>query len=75
MRNSVNDKIFYYGTEDFSNPHDTLNDAGTVWVEHVGTRDISPKAVLALRQDVVDLTAAQASGFFVIQMIRSRSQI
>ncbi len=71
----TNDKIFYYGTEDFANSMDTLNDAGTVWVEHVDTRDVSPKAILALRQDVTDLTAALASGFFVIQMIRTRSQV
>lgn len=71
----TNDKVIYYGTEDFSNAHDALNDSGTAWVEHVDTRDISPKAILALRQDVTDLIAAQASGFFVIQMIRTRSQL
>lgn len=71
----TNDKVIYYGTEDFIDSHDALNDAGTAWVEQVGTRDISPKAIMALRQDVTDLTAALAAGFFVIQMIRSRSQI
>lgn len=71
----TNDKVIYYGTEDFANSHDALNDSGTVWVEHVGTRDISPKAIMALRQDVTDLIAAKAAGFFVIDMIRSRSQI
>lgn len=71
----TNDKIFYYGTEEFASSGAALNDIGTVWVEHPGTRDISPKAILAIRQDVVDLTSALASGFFVIQMIRSRSQL
>lgn len=71
----TNDKIFYYGTEDFIDSHDALNDSGTAWVEHVDTRDVSPKAILALRQDVTDLTAAEAAGFFIIQMIRSRSQL
>ncbi len=71
----TNDKVFYYGTEEFSNSTEALNDAGTVWVEHEGTRDISPKAVMAIREDVVDLEGALASGMLVIQMIRTRSQL
>lgn len=71
----TNDKIFYYGTEDFASSSEALNDLGTAWVEHEGTRDISPKAILAIRQDVTCLSSAQASGFFVIVMIRTRSQL
>ena len=71
----TNDRLFYYGTEEFSSSMDALNDIGTVWVEHEGTRDIAPKAVIAIREDVVDLTAALASGFYVRKNIRTRSQL
>jgi len=71
----TNDRIFYYGTEEFSSSMDALNDIGTVWVEHENTRDIAPKAIITIREDVTNIATAEASGFYVRKNIRTRSQL
>lgn len=71
----TNDVILYFGTEEFSTLSAARVAPELTWVEHPGTRDISPIAKIIIREDVTDLASAIAGGTAEIQEIQSRVRL
>lgn len=71
----TNDVILYFGTEEFSTITAARAAPELTWIEHPGTRDISPIAKIIIREDVTDLASAIAGGTAEIQEIKSRIEL
>ncbi len=59
--------ILYYDTEEFSDINIALSEIDSRFKEHVDTIRLSPRANIAVRNNVVDLTAGLASGLVKIE--------